>query len=45
MDNYKHDFNHTGTSAGADLHAIYPNKKFISQRTLAFINVLKEHFL
>lgn len=45
MDNYKHDFSRTGTSIGADLHAIYPNKKFISQRTIAFINALKEHFI
>lgn len=44
MDNYKHDFSSIGALEGADLHAIYPNKKFISPRTLAFINALKKHF-
>ncbi|HBY84851.1 MAG TPA: LysR family transcriptional regulator [Colwellia sp.] len=44
MDNYQYDFNRTGTTGGADLHVIYPNRKFISQRTTAFIEALKQHF-
>ena len=44
MDNYQYDFTRTGTSGGADLHVIYPNRKFISQRTVAFIDALKDHF-
>jgi len=44
MDNYQYDFNRTGTTGGADLHVIYPNRKFISQRTSAFIDALKQHF-
>lgn len=44
MDNYKHDFNRIGTSDGADLHAIYPNRKFIPQRTIEFMNALTKHF-
>lgn len=44
MENYQYDFNRTGTTGRADLHVIYPNRKFISQRTLAFINALKDHF-
>ena len=44
MDNYQHDFNRTGTCHGADLHAIYPNRQFIPQRTIAFINALTSHF-
>lgn len=45
MDNYQYDFNRTGTTGGADLHVIYPNRKFISQRTIAFIEALKQHFI
>jgi DNA-binding transcriptional LysR family regulator len=44
LDNYALDFNRTGTSSGADLHAIYPNRKFIPQRTTALIEALKTHF-
>ena len=44
MDNYQHDFNRTGISGGADLHAITPNRKYIPERTIAFINALKAHF-
>lgn len=44
MSNYQHDFNRVGTTSGADLHAIYPNRKFIPQRTIEFIKVLTEHF-
>lgn len=44
MGNYKHDFNRTGTSSGADLHVIYPNRKFIPQRTIEFMNALTKHF-
>lgn len=44
MDNYKHDFNSTGTPSRADLHVIYPNRKFIPQRTIQFINALTTHF-
>ena len=44
LDNYQLDFNRAGTSGRADLHAIYPNRKFIPQRTQAFINALIEHF-
>lgn len=44
MDDYTVDFNRAGTSAGADLHAIYPNRKFIPQRTLDFITALTNHF-
>lgn len=44
MNNYTHDFERTGTSGGADLHAIYPSRKFIPQRTQGFIDALAEHF-
>jgi DNA-binding transcriptional LysR family regulator len=44
MDNYQPDFSRIGASAGADLHAIYPNRKFIPQRTIEFIKALTEHF-
>mgnify|MGYP000053002184 FL=1 len=44
MDNYQHDFSRLGTSLGSDLHAIYPNRKFIPQRTTEFIRALKEYF-
>ncbi|PKG82141.1 LysR family transcriptional regulator [Colwellia sp. 75C3] len=44
MDNYQYDFSRTGTSGGADLHVLYPNRKFISQRTTAFIDALKDYF-
>ncbi|KGJ94112.1 transcriptional regulator, LysR family [Colwellia psychrerythraea] len=44
MDNYQYDFNSTGATEGADLHVIYPNRRFISQRTIAFIDALKKHF-
>ena len=44
MDNYQYDFNRTGAKGEADLHVIYPNRKFISQRTSAFIDALKLHF-
>lgn len=44
MDHYAHDFNQKGTSGGADLHAIYPNRKFIAQRTIEFMKALTAHF-
>ena len=44
MNNYTHDFERTGTSGGSDLHAIYPSRKFIPQRTQGFIDALAEHF-
>lgn len=44
MDNYTHDFERSGTSGGADLHAVYPSRKFIPQRTRGFIDALADHF-
>ncbi len=44
MDNYQPDFSRTGTSSGADLHAIYPHRKFTPQRTIDFISALTEYF-
>jgi DNA-binding transcriptional LysR family regulator len=44
LDNYNHDFNRTRASGGADLHAIYANRKFIPQRTIEFINALTTYF-
>lgn len=44
MDNYQPDFSRIGASVGADLHAIYPSRKFIPQRTIEFIKALTEYF-
>ena len=41
MDNYQHGFSRIGASVGADLHAVYPNRKFTPQRTIEFIKALK----
>lgn len=44
LDNYTHDFERKGTSGGADLHVVYPSRKFIPQRTRGFIEALADHF-
>jgi DNA-binding transcriptional LysR family regulator len=44
MDDFQYDFNRTGGIGGADLHVIYPSRKFISPRSIAFIDALKLHF-
>lgn len=44
LDNYTHDFERKGTSGGADLHVVYPSRKFIPQRIRGFIDALADHF-
>lgn len=38
------DFDEKGANGGADLHVIYPSRKFVPQRTRAFIDVLVAYF-
>jgi DNA-binding transcriptional LysR family regulator len=38
------DFDEKGASGGADLHVIYPSRKYLPQRTRAFIDVLATYF-
>jgi hypothetical protein len=44
MDAPQYDVNLSGATGGADLHVIYPSRKFISPRSIAFIDALKLHF-
>ena len=44
LDQYNHDFERQGTSQGADLHLVYPNREFLPLRTRAFIDVLVNYF-
>lgn len=44
LDNYTQDFERLGTTGGADLHVVYPNREFLPLRTRGFIEALVEYF-
>ena len=44
LDQFTHDFERQGTSDGADLHLVYPNREFLPFRTRAFMDVLMHYF-
>jgi len=44
LDDYTQDFERQGTTSGADLHVVYPNREFLPLRTRGFIEALLEYF-
>jgi len=44
LDDYTQDFERQGTTGGADLHVVYPNRDFLPLRTRGFIEALLEYF-
>ncbi|GAB5451140.1 MAG: LysR family transcriptional regulator [Halioglobus sp.] len=44
LSGYAQDFGRPGVGIGADLHVVYPSRKFLPERVRGFIQALRDHF-